>query len=172
MKNTVHLSTALLITFLALAFSVPGPVRGEAPARGAFTPAKPERQILIPPKWGTIGEAGPTPADAAPVPYNSTIDAYIDRNDCDTFLFGFPGGKMRISSRWDLDIVADLLDCDGNLIARDGQDTKKDFSIEKELPEGMYYIQIRYMYHAGEGPYTLILGDGNAARLKEASLRT
>ena len=77
---------------------------------------------------------------------------------------------MRISSRGGLDIVADLWDSRGNMVARDGQDAKKDFAIEKDLPAGVYYIQIRYMYHAGEGPYTLILGDGSA-RIKEAGSR-
>jgi hypothetical protein len=55
------------------------------------------------------------------------------------------------------------------VLARDGQDPGKDFHMEKDLPAGTYYIQVRYMYHAGEGPYTLILGNGNAASLKEAN---
>ena len=37
------------------------------------------------------------------------------------------------------------------------------------LPAGAYYIQIRYMYHGGEGPYTLILGNGSGPVLTEAN---
>jgi hypothetical protein len=75
---------------------------------------------------------------------------------------------MRIASQSGLDIVADLWDTKGARLARDGQDARKDFLIEADLPAGTYYIQIRYMYHAGEGPYTLILGNGASAVLKEA----
>ncbi len=138
------------------------------PSPGTPQTPKPDRPATVPPKSGTIKEAGRTSADAALVPYNATIEAYIDRNDYDTFRFDFPGGKMRVASRGNLDIVADLWDSRGNMLARSGQDAGKDFYIEKDLPAGTYYIQVRYMYHAGEGPYTLILGDGNAAFLKEA----
>lgn len=144
------------------------PVVTPGPSTGTPQAPKPDRPATVPPKSGTIKEAGRTSADAALVPYNATIEAYINRNDYDTFRFDFPGGKMRVASRGNLDIVADLWDSRGNMLARSGQDAGKDFYIEKDLPAGTYYIQVRYMYHAGEGPYTLILGDGNAAFLKEA----
>jgi hypothetical protein len=145
-----------------------GPLPAPGPSPGTPQPPKPDPSAAAPPRSGMIKEAGRTSADAALVPYNATIEAFIDKNDYDTFRFYFPGGKMRIASRGKLDIVADLWDSGGKMLARNGEDAGKDFSIEKDLPAGTYYIQIRYMYHAGEGPYTLILGDGNAAFLKEA----
>ena len=148
---------------------VQGPAKTPVPSAGTPVPTKPDKPTAASPRSGAVKEAGRTSADATPVPYNSTIQAYINRSDYDTFRFDFPGGKMRIASRGNLDIVADLWDSQGKRLARDGQDAKKDFFIEMDLPAGTYYIQIRYMYHAGEGPYTLILGDGNAAVLKEAN---
>ncbi|HOW55183.1 MAG TPA: hypothetical protein PLR60_11080 [Syntrophorhabdaceae bacterium] len=139
------------------------PQQGAAPAQ--TTPKKP--QIPTTPQPLVVKEAPATSSGAAVVPYNCKVQAYINRGDYDTFRFDFPGGKMRVASQGDLDIVADLWDEKGNRLARDGQDAKKDFVIEKELPPGVYYIQIRYMYHSGEGPYTLILGDGSGSVYRE-----
>ncbi|MBP7528990.1 MAG: hypothetical protein KA801_13760 [Syntrophorhabdaceae bacterium] len=116
-----------------------------------------------------IKEAPTTSGNAAVIPYNCRVQAYINRGDYDTFRFDFPGGKLRVASQGNLDIVADLRDAGGNTIARDGQDARKDFLIEKDLPPGAYYIHIRFMYHAGEGPYTLILGNGSGPVFKEAN---
>lgn len=116
-----------------------------------------------------IKEAPATSGNATVIPYQCKVQAYINRGDYDTFRFDFPGGKVRIASQGNLDLVADLWDSKGNRIARDGQDTKKDFIIEKDLPPGTYYVQIRVMYHAGEGPYTLILGDGSGPVFREAN---
>jgi len=115
-----------------------------------------------------VNEAPATSANATVLPYNCKVQAYIDRGDYDTFRFDFPGGKMRITSDSGLDLVADLWDAKGNRLARDGEDAKKDFLIEKDLPPGTYYIQIRFMYHAGEGPYNLILGNGTGPLFREA----
>jgi hypothetical protein len=150
-----------------------GPTAGQTPGTtvtpGTTTPVVPVGpDASRPPRSGVVKEAPATSGNATVIPYNSTVHAYINRSDYDTFRFDFPGGRMRIASQGGLDIVADLWDAKGARLARDGQDTRKDFLIEADLPAGTYYIQIRYMYHAGEGPYTLILGNGASAVLKEA----
>jgi len=149
-----------------------GPSAGQTPGTaatpGTVPPQPPGPGISQPPRSGVVKEAPATSGNATVIPYNSTVHAYINRSDYDTFRFDFPGGRMRIASQSGLDIVADLWDAKGARLARDGQDTRKDFLIEADLPAGTYYIQIRYMYHAGEGPYTLILGNGASAVLKEA----
>jgi hypothetical protein len=131
------------------------------------TPSK--QQVPSIPQSMIVNEAPATSANATVLPYKCKVQAYIDRGDYDTFRFDFPGGKMRIASESNLDLVADLWDSKGNRIARDGEDAKKDFIIEKDLPAGTYYIQIRVMFHAGEGPYNLILGDGSGPLLREAT---
>lgn len=153
----------------------PGPAGGQVsgipPVPGNVT--QPPVVPPLPPQPNTppgiVAEAPATSAGATVIPYNSTVRAYINRSDYDTFRFDFTGGRMRIASRGGLDIVADLWDAKGNRLARDGQDARKDFVIEANLPAGTYYIQIRYMYHGGEGPYTLILGSGSGPVLTEAN---
>lgn len=155
--------------------SAGGQVSGTSPTQGSAaqvpgtTPGPPKPDTPSAPRSGVVKEAPATSGNATVIPYNSTVRAYINRSDYDTFRFDFPGGRMRVASRGGLDIVADLWDAKGNRIARDGQDAKKDFVIEANLPPGTYYIQVRFMYHAGEGPYTLILGDGSGPVLTEAN---
>jgi len=148
-----------------------GSTAGQTPgttAPGTVAPPPPKPDASLPPRSGFVKEAPAYTGNATVIPYDSTVHAYIDRSDYDAFRFDFPGGKMRIASQGGLDIVADLLDSKGNRLARDGQDTRKDFLIEANMPAGTYYVQIRFMYHAGQGPYTLILGNGSSAVLKEA----
>jgi hypothetical protein len=150
----------------------PGAGGGQTPGTvatpGTTTPTPSKPDSALPPRSGIVKEAPATSGNATVIPWNSTVHAYINRSDYDTFRFDFPGGRMRIASRGGLDIVADLWDAKGNRLARDGETSAKDFVIEKDLPAGTYYIQIRFMYHAGEGPYTLILGNGASAVLREA----
>lgn len=150
--------------------TVKPPVTSDQPTGPDATPSKPSKpDTTAKPQAMVVKEAPATSANATVLPYNCKVQAYINRGDYDTFRFDFPGGKMRIASEGNLDIVADLWDAKGNMIARDGQDAKRDFLIEKELPMGTYYIQIRFMYHAGEGPYNLILGDGSGPLYREAN---
>ncbi len=145
-------------------------IPGEAASavKPPVTPSKQQPPVTSQPL--VIGEAPTGTSAGAPLlPYNCKVQAYINRGDYDTFRFDFPGGKVRIASEGGLDLVADLWDAKGNRLARDGQDAKKDFLIEKDLPPGTYYIQVRFMYHAGEGPYTLILGNGRGPLYKEAN---
>ncbi|MCX5805456.1 MAG: hypothetical protein NT010_05220 [Proteobacteria bacterium] len=140
------------------------------PPQPSDTTSTPSKQQIQPiPQSMIVNEAPATSANATVLPYKCKVQAYIDRGDYDTFRFDFPGGRMRIASESNLDLVADLWDAKGNRIARDGEDARKDFIIEKDLPAGTYYIQIRVMYHAGEGPYNLILGDGSGPLLREAN---
>lgn len=143
------------------------PVTPAQPPGATSTPSKPQ----VPPTQQPmiVKEAPVAQGDAVIIPYNCKVRAYINRGDYDTFRFDFPGGKIRIASEGGLDIVADLRDAKGNTLARDGQDTREDFLIEKDLPPGTYYIHVRFMYHAGEGPYTLILGNGSGPVYKEAN---
>ena len=159
------------------ASAVKPPVTPVQPSGAASTPGQTSGSTSVspqPPVGGApqsliIKEAPATSGNATVIPYNCRVQAYINRGDYDTFRFDFPGGKLRVASQGNLDIVADLWDARGNRLARDGQDARKDFLIEKDLPPGTYYIQIRFMYHAGEGPYTLILGNGSGPVFKEAN---
>jgi hypothetical protein len=133
------------------------------PHSTASLPARPQdgREIRIPDAPVTASAAYP------PLAYPSRIRAHIHRGDYDTFPVEFPGGTLRVASQGGLDIVADLWDDKGSRLARDGEDGRADLVIEKEVPPGLYYVQVRYMRHAGEGPYSLVLGDGSGPVYQE-----
>ncbi|MDD5393519.1 MAG: hypothetical protein PHE17_10925 [Thiothrix sp.] len=144
-------------------------VPGETPTAGTDTQptqpnttTSPQGNIQIPDAPTTADNTSPALA------YPSTVKAYIQRGDYDTFRVEFPGGKFTVSSQGGLDIVADLWDDKGNRLARAGDDAKADFTLtQADLPAGIYYLQVRYMYHAGEGNYSMVLGDGGNATYQE-----
>jgi hypothetical protein len=115
-----------------------------------------------------LSEAPATASNEYPLlEYPCRVQAYIHRGDYDTFRFKFQGGMLRIESQGGLDIVADLWDDKGNRLYRAGEDSKADFIMEKELPSGIYFIQVRYMRHGGEGTYALIFGNGTGSVYQE-----
>lgn len=73
---------------------------------------------------------------------------------------------MLLTSAGQLDLVADLLNDRGELLARSGADSRQ-FRIEGDYPAGRYILQVRVMYHAGEGSYELRFGSGNTCVLRE-----
>ena len=105
----------------------------------------------------------PTSVTGAPViDENGRVEGFIAKSDYDTFRIDFRGGLLRVASESSLDLVADLRDAKGTIVLRKGHDDggAKNILIEKKLQPGTYYIHIRVMYHGGEGPYLLMLGDG------------
>jgi len=115
-----------------------------------------------------LAEAPTSRANAPGVAYGSRVEAYIDRGDYDTYRIDFQGGVLKARSEGDLDLVADLLDAGGKLVARNGHEGNRNFTIERSLPAGTYYIVIRVMHHGGEGAYTLALGDSSGKEYRES----
>ena len=77
------------------------------------------------------------------------------------YKFFFPGGNLKAYSKGNLDLVADLFNAKQEQIARDrSSGSGNNFMFQGQYPAGLYYIQIRVMYHGGQGPYELILGNG------------
>ncbi|MDQ7825116.1 MAG: hypothetical protein RDV48_20105 [Candidatus Eremiobacteraeota bacterium] len=138
------------------------PTHGPSPTPTAVIPATP------PPGGGIFLQEAPISGTGAPVvPYNCKVKAYINKGDYDTFRVDFKGGHFKASSQGSLDLVADLWDARGRSMARAGQEGGANFTLEKELPAGTYYVHIRVMHHGGEGPYVLVLGNGTAGEYKE-----
>jgi hypothetical protein len=117
----------------------------------------------------SIAEAGTWMGSATAIEYDSHVKAYIKKNDYDMFKFYFPGGGLQIYSKGNLDLVADLFDSAQKRIARDrSSGSGNNFMFRGNYPEGVYYIQIRVMYHGGQGPYEFILGNGQSNRYNES----
>lgn len=106
-----------------------------------------------------IPDPGQSYAQAAHVVYPAVIKAYMSQNDYDTFLFDFAGGAFHAQSASELNLVADLLDAEGKMIAR-AMSSSGSFHFDQTLPKGRYGIIIRVMNHAGTGPYSVTLGTG------------
>jgi hypothetical protein len=113
-----------------------------------------------------VGDAGTLNNYAAKIRYDCRVDGNILRGDYDAFTFEFSGGRMIVSSSGDLDLVADLLDDRGQMIARSGTETRQ-FRIEGTYRPGRYILQVRVMHHAGEGSYQIQLGASSNCLVRE-----
>jgi len=108
-----------------------------------------------------IAEAGTWFPGAATIEYDSHLKGYIKKGDYDMYKFYFPGGTLKAYSKGNLDLVADLFNAKQEQVARDrSSGSGNNFMFQGQYPAGLYYIQIRVMYHGGQGPYELILGNG------------
>lgn len=139
------------------------PVGGNQPP---VTPPQPPHPPTPPGGVVEVPEVGQAYAQALKVGYPATIQAFMTQGDYDTYLFDFAGGTFHAHSVSQLDLVADLLDAQGNMIAR-SRAVNGQFSFNQSLPAGRYGIIIRVMYHAGSGPYEVVIGAGSATRYRE-----
>jgi len=114
------------------------------------------------PKTSRSSDIGPSIPHAGQVEYNSTIKAVMGPRDYDMFKFDWPGGEFLCYSTGNLDLVADVFDENGKKLDRDYDSGEgKNFRFEGYLAPGTYGIQVRVMYYRGEGPYTIVFGDGS-----------
>lgn len=129
-------------------------------------PKQPDRPH--PPVQGeqVVPEVGQAYAQALNVAYPAIIQGHMTQGDYDTFLFDFGGGPFHASARSTLDLVADLLDAQGKMIAR-ARASNGTLRFDQSLPAGRYGIIVRVMYHAGGGDYELTIGSGGGARYRE-----
>ncbi len=149
----------------------PGTTTGTVPNTGSVQPNPPVGPSHQPSSPGqstqVVPEIGQSYAQALLVGYPATIQATMSQGDYDTFLFDFAGGLFQAHSRSSLDLVADLLDAEGKMIARARADNGT-FTFSQNLPSGRYGIIIRVMYHAGAGDYELMLGSGVGPSYRES----
>jgi hypothetical protein len=113
-----------------------------------------------------VPEVGQSYAQALLVGYPAMVEASMGDHDYDTYLFDFAGGAFHAHSSSNLDLVADLLDAQGKMIAR-ARAVNGTFRFDQNLPKGRYGIIIRVMYYAGTGPYSLTLGSGAGPHYRE-----
>jgi hypothetical protein len=111
-----------------------------------------------------VPEIGHGYAQALQILYPSVLAAQMGDKDSDTVLFDFPGGPFQARTASRLDLVADLLDGKGQMIART---RGANLQFNQELPRGRYGILLKVTNHAGTGPYELILGNGTGPRFEE-----
>jgi hypothetical protein len=119
-----------------------------------------------------VKEAGRSRETALEVPYPCRVRGIMDKGDFDVYKVNFSGGMMKVVSKGPLDLVVDLKDASGVVLARAGQDAAVDFVLEKQLPPGAYYLNVRVMYHLAAGGYELLLGnvDGHTSVVQEGTL--
>lgn len=131
-----------------------GTTGGSTSGSAVTQPKVPQKGDII-----NVPEVGQPYAQALKVSFPATVEAFMSQNDYDTYLFDFPGGSFHAHSLSKLDLVADLLDAEGKMLAR-SRGTNGTFQFDQNLPQGRYGIIIRVMNHAGTGPYSLLLGLG------------
>ena len=118
------------------------------------------------------GDAGTNNSDAAAIRYNCRIDGALASGDYDAYAFDFEGGTFRARSESNLDLVADLIRAsDGETLARSGTESQA-FTFDGPLDAGRYILTIRVMYHAGAGPYDVVLGEPGGCVVEETATAT
>lgn len=119
-----------------------------------------------PPPGGVVSvtEVGQGYAQALKVGYPAILQAQMGAQDYDTVLFDFPGGPFHAHTKSQLNLVADLLDAQGKMIARV---VGGNLQFNETLPAGRYGIIVRVMNYAGTGPYELVLGSGAGTTYRE-----
>jgi hypothetical protein len=113
-----------------------------------------------------LGDAGTSNMEAARISYGCRVDGTLRQGDYDNFAFYFPGGAFRARSAGGLDLVADLIDSQGQRVACSGVDTPQ-FDPQGNYPAGQYYLIVRVMHHAGAGPYQVQLGPDTGCLVSE-----
>ena len=138
-----------------------GNTTGTAIGTTDTTPLKPP-----PPSGSTVdvAELGQGYAQALTVGYPASLQAQMGVQDYDTVLFDFPGGSFHAHTGSQLNLVADLLDAQGNMISRA---VGGNLQFNQSLPAGRYGIIVRVMNYAGTGAYELVLGAGSGTTYRE-----
>ena len=120
-------------------------------------PPVPQPPIPQPGVVKEVPEIGQGYAQALKIGYPAVLHAHMGAQDYDTVLFNFAGGPFHAHTNSQLNLVADLLDAQGNMITRA---VGGNLQFNQNLPAGTYGIIVRVMNYAGTGPYELVLGSG------------